>query len=125
MKPNYNLDFILKCVCSYFAVTESKIKSTSRRADIVKIRHIFFYLCVEYSEYSKVKIGLFINRNHATVIHAVKRINREKFMYDDISKPLQLIEKKLMRYIVVQEINLLEIAKYNTLQQNILTFNNY
>lgn len=123
MKPTYNLDFILQCVCSYFAITENQIISPSRRADIVKIRHIFFYLCVEYSEYSMVKIGLFLNRNHATVIHAVKRIKREKFMYDDITIPLQMIEKILMCDIDIQDLNLLEIAKYNTLQQNISTLN--
>ena len=123
MKPTYNLVLILQCVCSYFAITENQIKSTSRRADIVKIRHIFFYLCFEYSDFSMVKIGLFLNRNHATVIHAVKRIKRERFMYDDISKPLQMIEKKLMCGIDIQDLNLLEIAKYNTLQKNISTLN--
>lgn len=118
MKPTYNLDAILNTVCNYYGIYEEKIRSSNRRADIVKARHVLFYLCVEYTDESLVKIGKFLNKNHASVIHAVKRIKRERFMYDDVAIPLLIIEKKLSSSLIIHDINLLELAKYNTLQLN-------
>lgn len=49
------------------------ITSKSRQASFVQARSIFFKMCLQYTRLSQTKIAAMVNRDHATVIHAMKQ----------------------------------------------------
>lgn len=66
---------IKRGICAYFELTQDDLVSATRRRTVARPRQIAMYLCRKYTERSLPDIGRrFGNRDHATVIHAVKTI---------------------------------------------------
>ena len=69
------IDDVKQCVCEHFNLKVNQIDSRSRTQQIAYARQVAMYLSSELTDKSHVQIGLCIgNRNHATVIHAIKQI---------------------------------------------------
>lgn len=69
------IDDVKQCVCEHFNLKINQIDSRSRTQQIAYARQVAMYLSSELTDKSHVQIGLCIgNRNHATVIHAIKQI---------------------------------------------------
>lgn len=68
------LKIILEVVSNYYKVSEEDIKSQYRKMEIVEARRMFCYLSRMFTNKSLNKIGLMINRNHATVLHQFQNI---------------------------------------------------
>ena len=69
------IDDVKQCVCEHFKLKVNQIDSRSRTQQIAYARQVAMYLSSELTDKSHVQIGLCIgNRNHATVIHAIKQI---------------------------------------------------
>jgi chromosomal replication initiator protein len=66
---------IQELVCDFCSVTREELLSSSRAARIAVPRQVAMYLAREHTEASLPAIGAaFGDRNHTTVLHAVKRI---------------------------------------------------
>jgi chromosomal replication initiator protein len=62
-------------VARHYGITRAEIQGGSHRAVYVLPRHVAMYLCVRLGGLSLPLTGrLFGNRDHTTVLHAVKRI---------------------------------------------------
>ena len=62
-------------VCEHFNLKVSQIESRTRTQKIAHARQVAMFLACELTGKSNVQVGLNIgNRNHATVIHAIKHI---------------------------------------------------
>ena len=73
-----SIDYIQDCVCKYFNITDKDLKSTQRSNDITYPRQIGMYLCRILTNESFPKIGdAFGKRDHTTVMHAFKKIEKE------------------------------------------------
>ena len=73
-----SINYIQEVVCKYFDITEKDIKSTQRSNDIAFPRQIGMYLCRILTNESFPKIGeSFGKRDHTTVMHAFKKIEKE------------------------------------------------
>lgn len=73
-----SIDYIQDCVCKYFNITDKDLKSTQRSNDITHPRQIGMYLCRILTNESFPKIGdAFGKRDHTTVMHAFKKIEKE------------------------------------------------
>ena len=71
-------DFIKETVAKYFNVNKDDLASDKRSNDITFPRQIAMYLCREVANLSFPKIGdEFGNRDHSTVMHAYKKIEKE------------------------------------------------
>ena len=69
------IDDVKQCVCNHFNLKISQIDSRIRTQQIAYARQVAMYLANELTDKSHVQIGLHIgNRNHSTVIHAIKLI---------------------------------------------------
>ena len=68
---------ITRLICRHFKVTQEELRSKSRKKTIAWPRQIAMYLARHYTEASLEAIGKEFNRDHATVIHSVKRITRQ------------------------------------------------
>lgn len=67
----------LEFTCDVTGISQDLIKGESRLREIVSARHLYCFLCKRYfsSKISLGAIGAFINRDHATVIHAVRKVS--------------------------------------------------
>ncbi|MDR1488179.1 MAG: chromosomal replication initiator protein DnaA [Holosporales bacterium] len=90
------IEIIQKKVCEYFGVKLSDILSTKRHKNITKTRHVAMYLSKELTTKSLPDIGKsFGGKDHATVIHAVKRV--KEMMNEDrvFATDLEILTKAL------------------------------
>jgi chromosomal replication initiator protein len=73
-----NIDQIVRIICREMKVSERQIMSKSRTMDIALARQIAMYFCKELTETSLANIGVHIGgRDHSTVIHACKNIEKK------------------------------------------------
>ena len=71
-------DFVKETVAKYFNINKDDLASNKRSNDIAFPRQIAMYLCREVANMSYPKIGEdFGNRDHSTVMHACKKIEKE------------------------------------------------
>jgi chromosomal replication initiator protein len=70
-----SVERIKRGICAHFDLSLDDLVSPTRRRSIARPRQIAMYLCRKHTERSLPDIGRrFGNRDHATVIHAVKTI---------------------------------------------------
>ena len=93
------LNEILKAVSEVTNVSKEEIISKIKTKDIVLARHLYCYISVKKTNKSLKEIGEFINRNHATVIHANNKISYEYEYYPEISYYVKTINSKLSKII--------------------------
>ena len=71
-------DFVQETVAKYFNINKDDLASNKRSNEIAFPRQIAMYLCREVANMSYPKIGEdFGNRDHSTVMHACKKIEKE------------------------------------------------
>ena len=89
------LELIQEIVASYFKLTVDDFISKKRTRDLAFARQVAMYLCRELTDISLPQIGeRFGGRDHTTVIHACKTINRERQENGDTDKAIrELIER--------------------------------
>lgn len=76
---------IKQTTCEYFGVSVNDVVSARRTKDVVNPRHVAMFLCKELTPYSLPAIGrAFGGRDHTTVLHALRRINRLLIKRDPI-----------------------------------------
>lgn len=69
------LDSIMTIVCRYYLVEKRLVLSKKRDKEIVMARQMFCSLSRKYTRSTFKLIGEFINRNHATVLHSVRKVD--------------------------------------------------
>lgn len=67
-------DIITRASAKYFKVRPEDIMSKKRTKELAFARQTAMFLCNELTSLSLTKIGSHFNRDHTTVIHAIKRI---------------------------------------------------
>lgn len=91
-----SIDYIQEVVAKYFGIDIKDLKSSKKSNDIVFPRQIAMYLCRTVASASFPKIGdEFGKRDHTTVMHAYKKIDKEmksnpntKLIVDNVKKNL-------------------------------------
>src|SRR5574344_908297 len=96
-EKNITMDFIINYVSNYYNINQESVRSESRKKEIVTVRHISMYLCKKHTKHSLQEIGQFMGgKNHATVIHAQKKVNDMKETDKDFKKDLARLEQKFI-----------------------------
>ena len=73
-----SIEYIQDSVCKYFNITQKDLQSSQRSNDITYPRQIGMYLCRSLTNESFPKIGdAFGKRDHTTVMHAFKKIEKD------------------------------------------------
>jgi chromosomal replication initiator protein len=91
-----SVEHIQKAICEYFNLRVGDLKSKRRTKDIALPRQLAMYLCRKHTPTSFPTIGtMFGGRDHSTVIHASRSI--EKRLKEDpaMKATLEKIEKNL------------------------------
>ncbi len=74
---NISIKLIKKVICTYFNMKPILLSQANRSKDVAKARQIAMYFSKTLTSLSLPKIGKEFNKNHATVIYAVKSIEKE------------------------------------------------
>ena len=74
-KKVLTIEDVKQIVCNHFHLKINQLDSRERTQRIAYARQIAMYLADQMTDNSRMQIGRVIgNRNHATVVHAVKQI---------------------------------------------------
>lgn len=122
------LSTILEVILKYFKISEAELRMVNRTEKIVYARQLYFYLCRKLTEVGYAEIGKSINRDHTTVIHGENKIKSQEKIYTNVAKDIENLclniaklqtkrNTELYNKLVVKDVNLLKIAKYNTIVQ--------
>lgn len=71
------LDIILKQIADKMVITIDQLKSKTRKREVVQCRQMYFKRAKETTNASLAKIGLLVNRDHATVLHGIKTVDND------------------------------------------------
>ncbi len=92
-----NIEFIQNIVASHFNLNIHELLSPRRPRSLARPRQIAMYLSKQYTTNSLPDIGRkFANRDHTTVIHAVKKIDELIKKDNEIRQNIIEIKKKLL-----------------------------
>jgi chromosomal replication initiator protein len=87
---------IQQAVCEQFGLTTDELLSSSRAARIARPRQLAMYLARVHTEASLPTIGAaFGGRNHTTVMHAVRKVERELKTDADLEEALRAVTNRL------------------------------
>ena len=91
------VDKIQNVVSNYFNIALSEMLSQRRSRPLARPRQIAMYLAKKMTTRSLPEIGRrFANRDHTTVIHAVKTITRLSEQDDEMKKNINQIKSLLL-----------------------------
>jgi chromosomal replication initiator protein len=89
---------ILRVVSRHFAVSKADILSDRRHRSVVRPRQIGMYLAKQLTSRSLPEIGRrFGNRDHTTVLHAIRKIDRELGDNPHLKEEIEELKRQLNR----------------------------
>jgi chromosomal replication initiator protein len=89
---------ILRIVSRHFAVSKADILSDRRHRSVVRPRQIGMYLAKQLTSRSLPEIGRrFGNRDHTTVLHAIRKIDREMGDNPHLKEEIEELKRQLNR----------------------------
>ena len=96
-KHSISIENIQKIVASFFQISLHDMLSARRSRSLARPRQIAMYLSKQYTTKSLPEIGRkFCDRDHTTVIHAVKKINQLNKSDDKIRNSIIQIKKNIL-----------------------------
>ena len=86
---------IQKIVCDYYGVSLPELLGRSRQKRLVRARQLGFYFARLYTEKTMTELGRLFQRSHASVVHALQTLERERKTNQRLAQEVQLLEEKL------------------------------
>ena len=91
------IDNIQTLVCKYFKISKNEMLSSRRSRYLVRPRQVAIYLSKILTTKSLPEIGReFSNRDHTTVIHSVKTIEKLKTDNNEISNGISYLKNQIL-----------------------------
>lgn len=69
------LDMVMQMISEVTNVSVAMIKSDVRETKYVIARQLFCWYAVTWCKYTMVKVGLFLGKDHTTVVHSRNKVN--------------------------------------------------
>ncbi|MEO1219198.1 MAG: chromosomal replication initiator protein DnaA [Bacteroidota bacterium] len=92
------IDYLQKIVSEHYQISLERLKSKSRKKEIVMARHVAMYLAKKYTNHSLKSIGYYCGgRDHSTVIHALQTINDMLTTQPQFKASLEELKNKVKR----------------------------
>ena len=94
---NVNIDSIQTLVCKFYKISKNEMLSPRRSRYLVRPRQIAIYLAKMLTSKSLPEIGRsFSNRDHTTVIHSVKTIERLRQRDKELNSNIDNLKNKIL-----------------------------
>lgn len=98
-KINIRVKQIIKIVCDYYRVSHDDIISSRRTNKIVIPRHVIFWAAKEFTGNSYPQIASRVGgRDHTTVLHGVRKINKLIAEGGDVAKDCEEIRAIIQNF---------------------------
>ncbi len=94
-KPTINIELIQRQVADHFDISRSDMMSKKRPRKIALPRMVAMYLSRKLTSDSLPAIGDAFNRNHATVIHAVDKVEQLMSADDSLRNSVSILKRDL------------------------------
>ncbi len=86
---------ICELVSGQFNVSVKELQSKSRKNTITTPRQIAMYLARKHTEESLVDIGKTFNRDHSTVLHAIKVVSNKLVRDTSVNAQVEILSNKV------------------------------
>lgn len=91
-----SVEDVQRLVCHHFHIRSSDLVSKDRHKTVAFARHVAMYLCKQRLKCSFPELGrAFGNRDHTTVMSAVRKIEAQRDVDPQVRAHLEALEKKL------------------------------
>jgi chromosomal replication initiator protein len=86
---------IQKIVGDHYRVSLPEMLGRSRQKRLVQARRLALYFCRVYTQKTMVELGKLFKRSHASVVHALQTLERDRKTQPRVAQEVQLLEGKL------------------------------
>ena len=91
-----SVEDVQRVVCHYFKLRSTDLLSKDRHKSVAFARHVAMYLCKQRLKCSFPELGrAFGNRDHTTVMSAVRKIESLRTESAEVRADIEAIERKL------------------------------
>ncbi|MFZ5798091.1 MAG: chromosomal replication initiator protein DnaA [Desulfobulbus sp.] len=90
-----NGEAIMNFISTQFRVSVEDLKSRSRKRSIAFPRQVAMYMTRKHTDKSLADIGGLYNRDHSTVLHAIRTITRDMSRNTSVLEQIELLDRKL------------------------------
>lgn len=95
MSRNITVEDIQKEVEDYYKIKHSEMIGSSRAREVVYPRQIAMYLCRQLLDRPFTHIAEKFNRDHATVMHSVKKLEKSILTNRDVQEEVESLKKRI------------------------------
>lgn len=95
IKVKVHIERIIEKICDVTGINPTTLSMRTRKREIVDARHIYCYIAKRETSLSLSKIGEPINRDHTSVLHAIKKIRNLKNNNKQIRNLINEIESRI------------------------------
>jgi chromosomal replication initiator protein len=86
---------IQKIVGDYYGVSLAEMLGRSRQKRLVRARQLAIYFSRIYTEKTMAQLGRLFQRSHASVVHALQTLERDRKILPRLAQEIQMLEQKL------------------------------
>ncbi len=72
---DYGYDSLMDKAVDHFKLTREVLAGKCRKRNIVEARQVIMWVLMEKLRFSSCEVGRLMDKNHATVLHAKKKVN--------------------------------------------------
>ena len=94
-QTKFSFEAIFSAVEKYYHISRRDLSGRCRKQRYVVPRQIAMYLCRKYTDATWEAIGKEFNKNHSTVCHSVKKIQKAMRERPQVAYEVELVEKLL------------------------------
>ncbi len=94
-QDNIELHQILSLIVMRYRVSLTLLRSNDRNKKITRVRHLAMYLMKKMTHRSFKDIGMYLHRDHSTIMHGYEKMIRERAQDQDLETELKGLEKEL------------------------------
>ncbi len=87
-QESLDIDQIIQSICKAFEISLEKLRSKTRKKQVVMARNTAFYLARKHTDLSLKNIGQYLNRRHSTVLKGITNVERELGQESHIGRQL-------------------------------------
>jgi chromosomal replication initiator protein len=96
-KRQVTFDMIAETVAKHYNIDSSLIYGKTRKREISDARQLVMYFARKETQLSSTNIGMRLDRNHATVLHAIKQIEQRLSVEKSFREEVEKIEAELKK----------------------------
>lgn len=95
VEPRLSIPEIQKIVGDYYGVSLPELVGRSRQKRLVRARQMALYFCRLYTQKTLMELGRHFQRSHASVVHALQTLERDRRIKPRLDQEVGLLEERL------------------------------